>query len=98
MKIIHNIKLPVTATHQEAVQSAAKKAGIAPSCSGFVQKEALDCRRSEAYKIFSVVLDTEKESPLLKEYQEYVFTPPKPPDTKIRPYIIGTGRPASSAR
>lgn len=91
MKIIHNIKLPVTATHQEAVRSAAKKAGIAPSCSGFVQKEALDCRRSEAYKIFSVVLDTEKESPLLKEYQEYVFTPPKPPDTKIRPYIIGTG-------
>lgn len=91
MKIIHNIKLPLTAGNQDAIQAAAKTVGLPKTTPGQVRKEALDCRKGNAFKIYSVVLDTDKNHPLLKEYLPYSFSPPTLPDASLKPYIIGAG-------
>ena len=91
MKIIHNIKLPITSSHIDAKNEALKVLKFNNSTPCYIYKESIDRRKNQLSKVFSVAIDTEIEHPLLSPLKKYDFLPKNNVNINKTPYIIGMG-------
>jgi len=90
MKIIHNIRMSVSSTHEQAIKEALKVLNLPQNTYAFVKRESTDARRVIPSKIYSIAVDSDMEHPKLTEMKSYKYMNGtyKP---NIRPYIIGFG-------
>lgn len=89
MKIIHNIRLPISSCNEDAVTAALRQAKLPKDSDAFVYRRSLDARRNEITYVYSVAVRDVRNRADLQELDEFTPVFSKKKDKNV--YIIGFG-------